>query len=111
MAMHRLVEQRSEMNRQLSKISEIQERHAEIARKSLTKDVEAVVSRQESLHRRADKLLQRLATNKELPISNAEKRWFLELGRLRSKIESDRGLQAQIANVSTHVIVDQKWSS
>ncbi|KAK9360270.1 hypothetical protein V1504DRAFT_455456 [Lipomyces starkeyi] len=97
----RLVEQRAEMYRHLSKLVEIQGRLASSQHEEMSKNVQKVIARQTVLNERADKLHRKLIESQALPISESERKWMQELHRVRIALEDPRGLIYRCRNATT----------
>ncbi|KAK9365697.1 hypothetical protein V1509DRAFT_632185 [Lipomyces kononenkoae] len=97
----RLVEQRAEMHRQLSRLAEVQSRLAFAQHDEMSATVRKAISRQTELNERADKLYRKLIESQALPISESERKWMQELHRVRSTVEDPRGLIYRSRNAAT----------
>ncbi|KAL7272503.1 hypothetical protein RUND412_004690 [Rhizina undulata] len=81
--------QRLEYRRQLAKIHEIEARLEKLKSKDVKERLVIYLKKQEELQSRADEALKTLIVKNEMGLSDAEKKWFKEAGKLKEKIQGN----------------------
>jgi hypothetical protein len=91
---------RSELHRQLTTITNLNDKLAQTEDNQSSINLGQHIERQGDLQLRTAKLLEKLAKARTLLLSDQEKKWFSELKRLRQKIYNSGGLEKRARNVS-----------
>lgn len=110
LSMHgRLVDQRTELHRQLETAAGLPKKLQALAENDPTQRAKEAVERQEALQARIEKLRSGLNKPGIVLVSDQEKKWGEELQRLKSIISENRGLdhRVKVAVVQSNVIVNE----
>ncbi|RXK35413.1 hypothetical protein M231_07317 [Tremella mesenterica] len=100
---HRVDVQIKEYHRQLKLLKDCHMRISELHSQSRRKRVEELLRAQEVMSDRLTSLISRLAVEYRPQVGEAEKKWFEELDRLKSRVAGNRGLTARVQNVKQQI--------
>ena len=87
----RAAAQRLEYNKQLEALRNIHARLSTIRSRNVGERLEAFITRQEDMQKRADALLRRLITEGEVGLSDTEKKWGKEVQQMLERAVGDEG--------------------
>ncbi|ANB12992.1 Nucleoporin nup82 [Sugiyamaella lignohabitans] len=96
----RLDLQRSELHRQIKKVSELYNTVQKLEQQRPTKTLAEIFDKQERLRQRSLSLLEKLSRRRSILLSNQEKKWLAELQRSQERIYDPAGLERRVKNVS-----------
>ncbi|KAI5781217.1 hypothetical protein EDC01DRAFT_779068 [Geopyxis carbonaria] len=95
----RAAAQRLEFGKQLKTLHAVDARLRELQERRVKERFERFLERQEELRKRADVVLRTLVVRGEVGLSDAERRWGAEVGKVRERVEGERGFGRRVEEV------------
>lgn len=88
--------QQEEFNLQIRKAQELNEKIEKMQSSNVKERLKRALEKQEALKKRADELLRKAVMSGSPALSEAEKKWVDEVGRVNNKINSANGFESKV---------------